>query len=324
MHPTRIDGVTGALLRKVGHGRRRVFDGGALALRFCRAGGDGLVLSVRVGNNESAQFWVDAQQWCQWIEPILVVRDWQSVPTELREILAVWTCSSIDPDLDGTGFTWCQAHAIERGECEMEQAWSLRLERSDASLDMRVIHAPDLWLDGLANRLGPMSSTTNDGNANAVIRTPLVAGWSSVTPSALKLIQPGDALVLQRAYAVLDGELTLFTDRPLATVTQCRTGPYTIGLVMDISDDCFAVDTHSIQDTSLASIRDGACVRVIAQVATIDVPLAQLANLQPGDILDGPAQDDGLITLQVAGKPFARGTLLEIGGRLAVKIEHLM
>jgi type III secretion protein Q len=68
----------------------------------------------------------------------------------------------------------------------------------------------------------------------------------------------------------------------------------------------------------------GMMINVIAEAASINISLTQIATLRPGDIVDSPAQSDGLVTLRAAGRPIARGTLLDIDGRLAVRIEHLI
>ncbi|KGS02355.1 FliM/FliN family flagellar motor switch protein [Burkholderia sp. ABCPW 111] len=382
MQPLRIDRTTLALLRAVGAGRRLALGDGALALRFLRAGGDGLILSARTDDGP-VRLWVDAAPWCRWIEPVLSVPHWDAVPVELRGALAAWTCACIEPDLASFGVSWLRADAIERGACAAEPAWSLRIEREHAALDMRIVDAPLAWLERLANGLDPLpddflpvdpqpidlepidlpphspvgSSTMpprtppHGGRAaSPALRLSLAAGWSIVDTATLSRVRAGDALLLQHAYAVAQGELALFAERPLATVLDCRHGPYTIGTTMDTFDDWLDIDVepaalpdargaadgfdapdtvdapdmHDGHEGHAPPLRLDARVRVVAQVATIDVPLARLASLRAGDVLDGPAQPDGLVTLQVAGKPFARGTLLDIGGRLAVRIEHLL
>lgn len=64
-------------------------------------------------------------------------------------------------------------------------------------------------------------------------------------------------------------------------------------------------------------------VSVVAHVGSLEVPLHQLAHLQVGDVLQGPTRIDDFVTLKVAGKPIAHGLLLEIDGRLAVRIDRL-
>lgn len=62
---------------------------------------------------------------------------------------------------------------------------------------------------------------------------------------------------------------------------------------------------------------------VVVHVGSLEVPLHQLAHLQVGEVLQGPACIDDFVTLKVAGKTIAHGLLLEIDGRLAVRIDRL-
>ncbi|RKT98830.1 YscQ/HrcQ family type III secretion apparatus protein [Burkholderia sp. Nafp2/4-1b] len=351
MRALQIDRATLALLRMVGAGRWLALDGGALTMRFGHAGGDGLIVSARTDDGP-VRLWVDALSWCSWIEPILSVPSWDATPVELRGALAAWTCACIEQDLGSAGISWLRADAIERGACKAKPMWSLRIERERefASIDLRIMEAPHKWLEQLARGLDPLpvhlqpdsprSSPHDEHAAAPAIRLSLAAGWTIINTAMLAGVRAGDALVLQHAYAVTQGELSLYADRPLATVLECRQGSFTIGIMMETFDDWLDVtptpsqDAGNVPDTPDAfDERDAhapssyvleARVRVVAHVATIDVPLVQLASLRAGDILDGPAQPEDLITLQVAGKPFARGTLLEIGGRLAVRIEQLL
>ncbi|RQR48123.1 YscQ/HrcQ family type III secretion apparatus protein [Burkholderia sp. Bp9126] len=321
MLAVRVDRATGALLRAVGPGRQLLLDSCSLTMRFCTSGGTGLILETRTGDGP-VRMWIETAQWCRWIEPVLSVPDWNAVPVEMRDVLAAWTWVDIANGLERIGITSLASPSIKCGACPSEPAWTLSLERTDAVLDMRVIDVPYGLLEQLAAQMGPLTpDSPNSPDQAPVVRLALSAGWCNIGASTLDSLQPGDALLFTHAYAVADGELALFADRPLAIVSQCRTGPYTIGMSIDMFDDWLDVEPPSRSASSPIPL--DARVQVVAQVATIDIPLSQLANLRPGDVLDGPAQSDGLVTLRVAGKPLARGTLLDIGGRLAVRIEYL-
>ena len=68
---------------------------------------------------------------------------------------------------------------------------------------------------------------------------------------------------------------------------------------------------------------DDVMLTVVAELGTLQVPLVTLGSLRPGDVLDGAACMDAQVTLKIAGQAIARGMLLDIGGRLAVRIEQL-
>ncbi|KWN58210.1 type III secretion system cytoplasmic ring protein SctQ [Burkholderia ubonensis] len=322
MQPLPVDRQTLALLKRVGVGRHISFPGATLTLLFRRGGGHGLIASAQAGN-ESVRLWIDTRQWCRWIEPVLSVPHWEAVPSDLLGVLAVWSFSGIHAGLDSIGIAPLSAHSIETATCEISHAWSLRIERADASLDAHVIDAPLSWLEQLIDRLEPLAVEPLHGaSPSPTIPIALIVGWSCVDIAMLNRVRSGDALVLHRAYAITKGELGLFADRPTAHLTQCGNGSYRIGETMTSFDDW--LDVEPVYSLEPAKTTLDARVRIVAQVATIDIPLAQLAGLKPGEILEGPAHTDGLVTLQVAGKPFARGTLLDIDGRVAVRIEHFV
>ena len=68
---------------------------------------------------------------------------------------------------------------------------------------------------------------------------------------------------------------------------------------------------------------DGVMLTVVAELGTLLLPLATLGGLRTGDVLTGVAHLDAQVTLKIAGRVMARGMLLDIGGRLAVRIEQL-
>lgn len=316
MQPVPLTEAAGALLRKIGGGRRHQHNAGACVLTYQRAGGEGLILQAQVAGTP-VRLWLDAKQWCHWLEPMLVVPDWSAVPAELRDALAAWTCAVADPNC--VDDDWLMGDTIETSYIEPAEDWCLRFERDATQLTLRVLDAPLAWLDTLAERFEPAPPEAEVNPRATCIPVPLIVGWSTLDAHALKQINVGDAILLQQAYRLTEGELCLFMNRPLAVLTQDEAGNYTIGNIMDYSNDWLDI-TPATQTENSSNLT----VRVVAEAASLQVPLAALAHLSVGDLLDGPAHTDGLVTLTVNGRPVARGLLLDINGRLAVRIEHLV
>ncbi|MFW8696200.1 FliM/FliN family flagellar motor C-terminal domain-containing protein, partial [Mesorhizobium japonicum] len=84
-------------------------------------------------------------------------------------------------------------------------------------------------------------------------------------------------------------------------------------VVMEDFDDW--LDATPMVSTSEDALQTELLVSVVAQVALIDVPLQQLASLQAGDVLQGPARLEDGVLLKVAGRTIAHGLLLDIDGR---------
>ncbi|WDD90587.1 type III secretion system cytoplasmic ring protein SctQ (plasmid) [Burkholderia sp. FERM BP-3421] len=322
MRPIPLDADTAAVLRTLGHGRAYRRDADALTLLFRRGGGAGLVLTARA-DDAVVRAWCDSAQWCRWIAPVLPVADWHAVPDELRAPLAAWTLACVAPCAAAAGLAWPDAEAVEPEASPIAHRWLLRLERAGATLDLLILDAPPAWIAQLAADLDPLDAPA-PGRPAPALRAALIAGWSCIDTAQLARLHRGDALLLHHAYAVADGELGLFTDRPLASVTRCDALGYTIGVTMETFDDWLDVEPAAPAPTPPGVLPLDASVRIIAQAAAIDVPLERLAALRPGDILEGPAIGDGLCTLKIGGRPLARGMLLDIDGRLAIRIEHFV
>jgi type III secretion protein Q len=319
----RLDERTARLLRKVGAGRRIDFADGALALAYRRsAGGNGLMLSGELGQ-DPVQFWVNERQWCRWIEPLLAVPDASSVPTELHGALAAWTLDAIGCGLEGSNdaepLPWPAGASLRTCAVADRYGWCLRAERAAHELDLLVLEAPLDWLDALADRLAPYPL---DAPREIRIRASLVAGWSSITRSAISDLRVGDALMLRHAYRVARREFGLLVDKPLARLTCDGGGTFIVGEVMCDFEDWLDVEPATPPGADSPAAREPQ-VTVVAEVGSFDVPVSALAALKPGDVLEGQARADELVTLKVGGRPIARATLIDIDGRLAARIETI-
>lgn len=350
MQLSRLTEGAGRLLRKVGAGRQLLLENSHLSLTYRHSGGDGLILTADLNHTLQGpvqhcamQIWVDETQWCRWIEPILTVPDWSAVPAELQTALAAWTLAAAGSDVENTGVSWPRGTRLEKGQVATAPDWCLRIEAHGRQLDMRLLAAPISWLDSIAEFAMPFDST-GTAPKETVVAAALIAGWSRVDKKIITHLNIGDALLLQHAYRVADGEFGLFLNQPLACIfssTDNDTYTFTVEDVMNEFNDWLDIEptvpthgrtaTDEVNNTDAAIAGDDAenistdniKLSVVVEVAALDVPLSQLATLRSGDVLSGPARSDGLVTLRLAGRPFAYGTLLDIDGWLAVKIESL-
>ncbi len=318
----RLDERGGRLLRKLGAGRRADCPDGALALAYRRsAGGNGLVLSGSLGSN-AVQLWVDEGQWCRWIEPLIAVPDASSVPPELHEALSAWTFdaigSALEHSTDMDPLPWPVGASLRTCAIAARIGWWLRAEREHRELDLLVLEAPLHWLDALADRLAPCPV---DDPPDIRVRTTLLAGWTRIARSAADDLRLGDALVLHHAYRVARREFGLLLDKPLARLSCDGGNTFTVEEVMNDFDDWLDVEP-ALPGSDNDAPRDP-LVTVVAELGSFDVPVSALAALKPGDILDGEARADELVTLKVGGRPIARATLIDIDGRLAARIESI-
>jgi type III secretion protein Q len=315
----RLSKTAGQLVRDIGAGRRLYHADGSLTLRYGRGGGDGLRLSADI-DGQRLTLWLAAEQWCQWIRPQLEVPDWTSINPELHPVLASWTLACAGDSLDYGDFSWPTGLTLEAASVPVAPYHCLDIEQDGRHLQAWVLEAPQAWLERLAAALDPLD--TDETLGEHAIPVALIAGWSRIEQPLLTRLQPGDALLLHQRYPVADGTLGLFLNRPLATVAATDFATYTLEAVMEDFNDWLDVTPEA--SSSVCARQPDLLVTVVAQVASIDVPLQQLASLQVGDVLQGPARPEDGVLLKVAGRTIAHGLLLDIDGRLAVRIERFI
>lgn len=315
----RLSKAAGQLVRDIGAGRRQHYHEGTLTLRYCTGAGDGLVLSAEV-EGHPLKLWLAADQWCHWIRPQLDVPAWLSVCPELHEVLASWTLACVGDSLGYCGFSWPTGITIEASSAPIAPYSCLEIEQNGRHLQAWVLEAPLPWLSGLAAALDPIEEDEEIGDR--AIPVALIAGWSRIEQQTLARLQPGDGLLLHQSYPIAAGKLGLFLNRPLATVAANDFATYTLEAVMEDFNDW--LDATPEASTSTSPLPPDLLVSVVAQVASIDVPLQQLASLQIGDVLQGDARLEDGVLLKVAGRTIAHGLLLNIEGRLAVRIERFV
>lgn len=315
----KLSQIEGKLLRKVGPGRRLEYLDGAITLTYRIGAGNGLIMHAQV-LNQPVRLWFAAPAWCRWISPMLDVPNWSAVPTQLQEVLMSWTLASAGSAVADSAIAWPNATALEAATVETAPYWCLCFEHEDRQLEASVLEAPVQWLDSLSEMLPPMH--INNDSDNRRLPVALIAGWSHVDRHTLERLRPGDGLLLHHTYRATEGQLGLFLTRPLATLSAHDAKTLTLETVMDDFNDW--LDITPVTPESNSPRISNLLVTVVVQVASLEVPLYQLTHLQVGDVLEGPARIDDFVTLKVAGKPIAHGLLLEIDGRLAVRIDRLL
>lgn len=306
----------GELLRKTGIGRCLKHKDSALTINYSSGGGDGLMLHAQV-QGQPVRLWLASDQWCQWIKPMLEIPGWHSAPPELHELLACWTLASVECIVEDENVAWPVSNYIEPATIKKSAYWSLHIEYEGRHLDAWLTEAPLAWLESLADILEaiePSGDTTP-----STVPVSLIAGWSHIDQQTLKHLKIGDGLLLQNTFQTTAGELCLFINRPLATLSAHPTAPYILKVTMEDFDDWLDIPA----DTEDSQTHIDFPVTIVVQVATVEVQLHQLAHLRKGDIIDSPIHMQKRAILKISGRTIGYGMLLEIDGRLAVRIDNL-
>lgn len=310
----------GDLLRKLGKGHEFITDAGGLILGFSPQPRCELVLECLL-EEQPFQLGVLEQQWCTWLAAEVPVPSWNMLAEDLRLPLAALSLAPVQTALQSLGLPYPTACKIDRAPPDLPQkGWCLRLEHDGRLLTLQLLKMPLDWLASLIDVLKPIEGP-NDETSTRLLPVPLVAGWSTLERERLLSLRCGDGLVLRSACPIGEARCILFMQRPLATVKIIS--PNRLQIENAMSDVNEWLDIQVAPSTDTAVPFPEPLVTVVAEVAHVEVAMNRLAHLKNGDILEGLIHQDELVTLKVAGRPFAYGLLLDINGQLAVRIERL-
>jgi type III secretion protein Q len=247
------------------------------------------------------------------VEPALVVR--------LVDLLAggAGECEG------ATALTPIEAAALELlvlaaldGACSVgavEAALSPRLARGAAprvasplAVELRV-SAGDV--SGRARLLLPLAAVRAlrgeppaDGPGRAIpVVASLRSGTAPLLPGELDALAPGDVVVVEPAAGgaedlVLPGGLTARGRR---------------------EED----GTFRVEEVAMADRHAQLPVTLEVELARFEIPLAELARLEPGAAIPLPVDRRGLVTLRCGERAVARGELVELDGAIGVRILSL-
>lgn len=313
---------TGNLVAKVSNGMQWLNDSGELVVSYRqRPASEGLILHATF-EGEPLTLWLDEQQWCQWVAPMLTVPSLEMTPDEFKALLSIWTLADAGDCREASAMKWPQGQRLTPGSASAEHGWHVYIRRDQRELDCYLLSGGEKWVSALSDEAFPVSNS--DTVTDITLCVSLLAGWSNVDSAVLDILGPGDALIMQHSWQVADDQFGLFIDRPLATVRQdCQPNTFTIEEIMSDFDDWMDVTPSPSVISSQRDMLANTSVTVTVEVTKLEVSLQMLSQLDVGGQLTGTPHYDGLVTLKVGGRPIARGTLLQIDNRLAVKIESL-
>lgn len=316
MQITPLDNITGQLLTRLGPGRTWTSAEGCMKLTFGEMpAGPCLRLSARLGE-ANLTILVKETQWCDWISPILSVPGFDCVPEELYDPLAVWTMEQAATFREDLDLPWPLADTITAHDSATAMGWLIHVLRDGKEMSFGLLHAPPDWIDLLMQEMIVMHEVETPP---LCVGAGLIAGWSRVSQEELKTMRPGDALMLQRSWNVRQGQFVLFLQRPLASLQQdSENGYFMTEVLMDNFDDWMDITPSVGSGNNTLECN----VTVVAEVATLEMSLQALSELIPGSLITDTVKYDGLITLKAGGRVIGRGSLLQIGDGLAIRISQ--
>ena len=293
----------------------------SLTIGYAELGGDGVAITLDL-DGALARLWADEQAWCSWVAPLLAVQKFADVPSDLHGPLTQWAleplCACVAELAHRTVLAVPALVTMETANVEPALACMLTLRRADATLRLRVLEWPMRWLTSFAQALEPLP---DEPVILATQRLPLMlaAGCTRVTQQQLKTLSSGQAVLLALDASVESKEAWLVKDRPLARIRYLNEGEWQVNDVMD--EGTWENDQDGKVNDEVGQDLDQLTFTIVAEIGRIELTLADLRTLERGMILGAPASFDGGVTLRANGRTIARGRLLRVGERLAVRIE---
>lgn len=235
-------------------------------------------------------------------------------------------------------------------------AWALRITpESESGGDdyFATLDADDLALARVAALLPPLGDTPARANGVALLDVPVrvfaLIGQTVMPLASLRTLAPGDIVLVEEDFGARAGVMVLSTldgqgirmRRGTHAEGQSFTATSTWMKLMTIAGSDFnegageldharaMQDSHhqgaGLDEGGDASfIADSIPVRVTFDAGGCTLTLAELRRLQPGEVmdLDVPAQA-GLLRICVNGKQIGAGEMVDVDGRVGVRVLRL-
>ncbi|AJC21159.1 hypothetical protein [Pandoraea pulmonicola] len=294
---------------------------------WLRTGGDGLVVTARVdeGVVGAVRFWCDAQQWRDWLAPLLPVPLQGTLPPEWQTLATSLTLAAdfVDDDVPFADATaspaaWPCATSVAPGHVATAWRTGMVLERAGRRLALAYLDGATSWL-----RTRCLAAQESDAPLDPAglpqRRCALAAGWATLPSSQCDALRDGDAVLLDVAAEIEDGESWVLDDDFAIGLRDAA--PSGRGVVFDGADG----------NTLDAAASRPSMTRLTAVIAERPFPVPLLMAWRAGRV-DGvspacrggalPGAQAAHVVLSRDGAPWTTARLLRFGdGRLAVRID---
>ena len=155
----------------------------------------------------------------------------------------------------------------------------------------------------------------------------LAFGWRRITVSALRTLTVGDVLLASRAQSVhsIENAFLLFGRlRQQAVGRACHVEQKIITVTGEHWMNEQAITEAALAQPGASNPLAKMEVDLHLELQVVSIPMGELANMQPGYVLELPiAAADAAVELVVGGQVFGRAELVCIGDRLGARIIEL-
>ncbi|OCA56282.1 type III secretion system cytoplasmic ring protein SctQ [Photorhabdus namnaonensis] len=248
---------------------------------------------------QTFSFYCHAAELALWLAPDLQQADLTSLPQDLLLALLEYQ-SKVLPTL-----SWSALRTTS--ERPLSACLQLRLERPGATLP--------LWLPEPSPLIAILPERQPAERLSIPLRLSLQWGTITLTLDAFRTLESGDVLLLP---------LQQQPDAPLLAYLEGR--PWAYFKSHDHKLELITMHTPSSDnsdDTLPVTDLNDLEVHVSFEVGRQTLDLQTLTSLQPGSLLDLGVPSDGVVRILVNQKYLGSGRLVDIEGRLGVRVEHL-
>lgn len=158
----------------------------------------------------------------------------------------------------------------------------------------------------------------------AGLRLPLClqAGWQWLTRAELHSLRPGDVLMLDQ---LDDADLLLELDGVKYARARREHGKAHLLEALQAIDPIKERPMSRVIDEQDTPVRlDDLQIKVVCQLGTLELSLAQLQGLGEGSVLELPGSETDAVELTVNGCSVGRGELVRIGAGLGVRLTRFI
>jgi len=134
----------------------------------------------------------------------------------------------------------------------------------------------------------------------------ILAGRAALQPGEVEALQPGDVVLL---------------DSPAGEAATLRL-PGGLAARGRLADGSLEVEEVDPPDAGPST--GSAPVLLDVELATVTLPLRELARITPGAVLSLGLDRSGRVTLRIAGRAVARGELVEVDGAVGIRVHSLL
>ena len=178
--------------------------------------------------------------------------------------------------------------------------------------DHIFLHLPASWQP----QIRPAANATVLPNIG--LRFPIIAGTIPTTMETIHQCAPGDLLIPDHAIQ-MDG---IAATHPYAQLKLSERSQ--INVTLSSHDEkwvCTFLDKDLSMDDSITNLLvDNAQINIRILAGSVEIPLKEISAIQPGFTLELDRAVHEGVELEVNGNVFAKGELVNVGGKLGVRI----